>query len=109
MDIGYILDIGYLRYIDDIFMLWTHGKKALNIFCSQFNLTDPNIQLKAQVKYVHIFYLLIHSLSSVKFVTDLTKENYKNMKVEIMSQLFCGPSKMLREPSIVRVPLDNGR
>ena len=61
------------------------------------------------VRYVHIFYLLIHSLSSVKFVTDLTEENYKNMKVEIMSQLFCGPSKMLRGLSIVRVPLDNDR
>ena len=36
----------YLRYIDDIFILWTHGKIALDIFCSQFNLTGPNnIQL----------------------------------------------------------------
>ena len=34
----------YLRYIDDIFMILS-VEIALATFCSQFNLTDPNIQL----------------------------------------------------------------
>ena len=73
--------------------------------CRKLVMERSRPKLKV-VKYVHSFYLLIHSLSSVKFVTDLTEENYKNMKVEIMSQLFCRPSKMLHGPSIVRVPLE---
>jgi len=35
----------YLRYIDDIFLIWTHGESSLKTFHSQLNLEDPNINL----------------------------------------------------------------
>ena len=35
----------YLRYIDDIFMLWTHGEKKLLQFYKDFNSEDPDIHV----------------------------------------------------------------
>ena len=35
----------YLRYIDDIFMIWTHGEAELKQFHSKLNSVDPNIKL----------------------------------------------------------------
>ena len=44
-----IKKIVYLLFSDDIFMLWTHGQTALDIFRSRFNLTDPNIRLTMSI------------------------------------------------------------
>ena len=35
----------YLRYIDDIFMLWTHGEEKLLQFYKDFNSEDPDIHV----------------------------------------------------------------
>ena len=35
----------YLRYIDDIFLLWTHGEEKLLQFHKDFNSEDPDIHL----------------------------------------------------------------
>uniref|UniRef100_K7G6Y6 Reverse transcriptase domain-containing protein n=1 Tax=Pelodiscus sinensis TaxID=13735 RepID=K7G6Y6_PELSI len=35
----------YLRYIDDIFMIWTHGQETLEIFHRDFNNLHPTINL----------------------------------------------------------------
>ena len=35
----------YLRYIDDIFLLWTHGEEKLLQFHKNFNSEDPDIHL----------------------------------------------------------------
>ena len=35
----------YLRYIDDIILLWTHGEKELLQFNKDFNLEDHNIDI----------------------------------------------------------------
>ena len=35
----------YLRYIDDIFLLWTHGKEKLLQFLKDFNSEDPDIHV----------------------------------------------------------------
>ena len=35
----------YLHYINDTFMLYTHGETTLYAFYSQFNLTDPKFNL----------------------------------------------------------------
>ena len=62
----------YLRCIDDIFMLWTHGEKALSIFCSQFNLTDPNIQLTINFALDEINFLdTIIKIKDNKLITTL--------------------------------------
>ena len=41
--------ISYLRYIDDIFFLWTHGEDKLIDFHNQFNLENQDIKLT--IKY----------------------------------------------------------
>ena len=35
----------YLRYIDDIFLLWTHGEEKLLQFYKDFNSEDPDIHV----------------------------------------------------------------
>ncbi|KAJ7341595.1 hypothetical protein JRQ81_005891 [Phrynocephalus forsythii] len=35
----------YLRYIDDIFLIWTHGEQSLKKFHQDFNSFHPNINL----------------------------------------------------------------
>ena len=84
----------YLRYIDDIFMLWTHGEKALNIFCSQFNLTDPNIQLTINFALDEINFLdTIIKIKDNKLVTTLYqkpthKYNYVHPKSSHPPHIF---------------------
>ena len=76
----------YLRCIDDIFTLWTHGKAALDIFCSQFNLTDPNIQLTINFALDEINFLdNIIKIKDNKLVTTLYQKpthrhNYETPK-----------------------------
>ena len=60
----------YLRYID-IFMLWTHGETAFDIFCSQFNLTDPNIQFTLNFALDEINFLNTNIKIKNKLVTTL--------------------------------------
>ena len=48
----------YLRYIDDIFMVWTHGEESLKLFHEKLNKEDPNIKLtleysQSQVHFLH--------------------------------------------------------
>ena len=35
----------WLKYIDDIFFIWTHGKKELKKFMEKFNNFTPNLSL----------------------------------------------------------------
>ena len=84
----------HLRYIDDIFMLWTHDEKALNIFCSQFNLTDPNIQLTINFALDEINFLdTIVKIKDNKLVTTLYqkpthKYNYVHPKSSHPPHIF---------------------
>ena len=84
----------YLCYIDDIFMLWTHGEKALNIFSSQFNLTDRNIQLTINFALDEINFLdTIIKIKDNKLVTTLYqkpthKYNYVHPKSSHPPHIF---------------------
>ncbi|CAM4575209.1 unnamed protein product [Lepidochelys olivacea] len=40
-----LMPLLYLRYIDDIFIIWTHGKEALEEFHHDFNNFHPAINL----------------------------------------------------------------
>ncbi|XP_065272107.1 zinc finger protein 34-like [Emys orbicularis] len=42
---AYLSPILYLRYIEDIFIIWTHGKEALEEFHQDFNNFHPTIDL----------------------------------------------------------------
>ena len=39
----------YYRYLDDIFMVWSHGRDAFNEFLSIFNSHRPSIKFKAEI------------------------------------------------------------
>ena len=84
----------YLRYIDDIFMLWTHGEKAFDTFYSQFNLTYPNIQLTINFALDEISFLdIITKIKDNKLVTTLyqkspQKYNYVHPKSSHPPHIF---------------------
>uniref|UniRef100_A0A674IUK7 Reverse transcriptase domain-containing protein n=1 Tax=Terrapene triunguis TaxID=2587831 RepID=A0A674IUK7_9SAUR len=47
----------YLRYIDDIFIIWTHGKEALEEFHHDFNNFHPTINLSLDQSTQEIHFL----------------------------------------------------
>ena len=49
--------IFYLRYIDDIFLIWTHGEESLKQFYSTFNSENPSIKLTMDYSVEHIHFL----------------------------------------------------
>ena len=62
----------WLRYIDDIFFIWTHGEKELEKFMSSFNSFTPNLKFTYESSKKDISFLdLKVSLSKNKLSTDL--------------------------------------
>ena len=47
----------YLRYIDDIFMIWTHGEESLKLFHEKLNKEDPNIKLTLEYSQSQVHFL----------------------------------------------------
>ena len=47
----------WLRYIDDIFMIWTHGEEKLNTFFTAFNNFAPPIKLDWEISKPSINFL----------------------------------------------------
>ena len=61
----------WLRYIDDIFFIWTHGEKELEKFMSSFNSFFPNLKFTYESSKKDISFLdLKFSLSKNKLSTD---------------------------------------
>ena len=44
----------YMRFIDDIFMIWTHGSEELEQFTTRANSSHPSIKFKIKFKNRHI-------------------------------------------------------
>ena len=62
----------WLRYIDDIFFIWTHGEKELERFMSSFNSFTPNLNFTYKSRKKDISFLDFKvSLSKDKLSTDL--------------------------------------
>ena len=47
----------WLRFIDDIFMIWTHGKDKLNGFTQYLNSIHPTIKFTHELSHSHIDFL----------------------------------------------------
>jgi hypothetical protein len=47
----------FLRYLDDIFMVWPHSENDLSLFVKQFNSTNRNINLTAEVNFDSVDFL----------------------------------------------------
>ena len=61
-------------YIDDVFLIWTHGKKKLEEFLTDFNNYHPDIKLTHEFNKNSIPFLdLKVSLSGGQLSTDLHK------------------------------------
>ena len=62
----------WLRYIDDIFFIWTHGEKELEKFMSSFNSFTPNLKFTYESSKKDISFLdLKVSLNKNKLSEDL--------------------------------------
>ena len=68
----------YLRYLDDIFIVWTHGEKAFAEFLTIFNSHQPPIKFKAEIHNNSIDFLDTTIFKCPeKFDTLLTKVYFK--------------------------------
>ena len=47
----------YFRYLDDIFIVWSHGREAFNNFLQTFNTQNPMIKFKAEISTDSINFL----------------------------------------------------
>ena len=62
----------WFRYIDDIFLIWTYGKKKQEQFLTELNKTHPNLKFTHESSKEKISFLdLSIILSSEKLHTDL--------------------------------------
>ena len=62
----------WVRYIDDVFFIWTHGKEKLGEFLKDFNNYHPNIKFTHEFNKENITFLdLKVSLSGGQLSTDL--------------------------------------
>jgi len=57
----------YLRYLDDIFIIWQHSKEAFWDFFDILNNQDPNIRLKAEISDTSIDFLDVTVYKGKKF------------------------------------------
>ena len=60
----------YVRFIDDIFMIWTHGSEELEQFITRANSTHPSIKFTTEISsfslpYLYLYLYLLVSLKPV--------------------------------------------
>ena len=62
----------WLRYIDDMFFVWTHGEDKLHDFLSRLNEFHPNLKFTHEYSTEQINFLdVIVKKEKDEFVTDL--------------------------------------
>ena len=62
----------WLRYIDDIFFIWTHGEEKLNSILKDLNEFNPNLKFTYQTSENSVHFLDLHvSLKDGVVFTDL--------------------------------------
>lgn len=40
----------WIRYVDDVFAIWPHGRRNLNLFLKKINLIDPSIKFTMEIE-----------------------------------------------------------
>lgn len=66
----------YKRFLDDIFMVWTHGKEALNSFIDTLNADNPCIRLVAETSVEEVNFLDLTLFPSPSDPTRLLTKIY---------------------------------
>ena len=65
----------YLRYLDDIFIIWNHGKQLLNIFIDYANSLHKTIKFTANISESEIPFLdVLVKIESCKLVSTLYRK-----------------------------------
>ena len=59
----------YKRYIDDIFIIWTHGTEKFNSFIQEYNQFHPTIKFEHTISDTSIDYLDLTIYKNTKFTT----------------------------------------
>lgn len=57
----------YKRYLDDIFMIWTHGRDKLQSFLDFLNSDNPCIKLKAEISETSVDFLDLTIFKGTRF------------------------------------------
>ena len=47
----------YLRFLDDVFIIWTHGRKSFDTFLGILNNHEPPIKFKSMINENYVDYL----------------------------------------------------
>ena len=74
--------LAYYRYIDDIFLVWTHGADELEAFISDLNNFHPSIKFTSEKSHVCVNYLDCsirlegHSLQTSVYTKPTDKHTY---------------------------------
>ena len=75
------------RFIDDIFVIWTHGQESLNDFVHYLNNCLPSIKFEAETSTSHIHFLDVtvsineqHQLQTDLYTKPTDSHNYLNYK-----------------------------
>ena len=75
----------WLKYIDNVFFIWSHGPDKLVSFVTEFNDYHPNIKFTYESNKENItFHDLNVSLSWNKLTTDLHTKSRINISICIM-------------------------
>ena len=62
----------WLRYIDEIFFIWTHGEEHLNLFLKDLNEFHPNLKFAYETSQNSVDFLDLNvSLKDDAIFTDL--------------------------------------
>ena len=57
----------YFRFLDDVFMIWTHGREKLDQFLDILNNDNPCIKLKAEISDISVDFLDVTIFKGKRF------------------------------------------
>ena len=60
----------WLRYIDDIFLIWTEGRQALDTFIEDLNTLKPRIKFTADISDTHATFLDVKVFKGNRFTNS---------------------------------------
>ena len=66
----------YFRFLDDIFIIWTHGIENFNAFCASMNSQQPSIKFEAMINDKQINFLDATIFKNPSDPSRLLSEDY---------------------------------
>ena len=82
-----LMPLFYVRFIDDIFMIWTHGSEELEQFTTRANSSHPSIKFTTEISSSNLTFL--HVLISVT-ATGIKTSLYRKPTDRHTYLMYCG-------------------